>query len=288
MAWTTAVDGFRLAYERTGAGPAVVLLHGWPSDRTEYRDVVPLLPAADVVVPDLRGFGASDRHSADPARYSAGAQARSVIGLIEELGLDRPVLGGHDIGSRVAQAVARHRPDLIRALVLTPPLPGIGERILTPAAQQEFWYVAFHRLGLADELIDGRPDAVRRYLRHFWTHWSGPGFTLAEDHLDHLVALYSEPGAFAASIGWYRYGASGLARVAAEPVPQPAERITVPTTVLWPEHDPLFPTGWSDRLDRFFADVRLRHVDGGHFLPLECPREFAAAVATATTVTGSA
>ena len=58
---TTAVDGFRLAYDRTGAGPAVVLLHGWPSDRTDYRDVVPLLSAtADVVVPDLRGFGDSD------------------------------------------------------------------------------------------------------------------------------------------------------------------------------------------------------------------------------------
>jgi pimeloyl-ACP methyl ester carboxylesterase len=63
---TTAVDGFRLAYERTGDGPAVVLLDGWPSDRTEYRDVVPLMPAADVVVPDLRGFGASDKHPADP------------------------------------------------------------------------------------------------------------------------------------------------------------------------------------------------------------------------------
>jgi pimeloyl-ACP methyl ester carboxylesterase len=283
---TAAVDGFQLAYERTGAGPAVVLLHGWPSDRTEYRDVVPLLPAADVVVPDLRGFGASDKHPADPAvQYGADAQARSVIGLIEELGLDRPVLGGHDVGSRVAQAVARHRPDLVRALVLTPPLPGIGERILTTSAQQEFWYLPFHQLPLADELIDGRPDAVRCYLRHFWTHWSGPGFTLAADHLDHLVSRYAEPGAFTASLRWHRVGSGGLARVVAEEAPWPEERISPPTTVLWPAHDPLFPPGWSDRLGQFFADVRLQHVDGGHFLPLECPREFAAAVRAAATTT---
>jgi len=283
---TTAVDGFRLAYERTGTGPAVVLLHGWPSDRTEYRNVVPLLPTADVVIPDLRGFGASDKHLADPtAQYSADAQARSVIALIEELGLDRPVLGGHDIGSRIAQAVARQRPDLLRALVLTPPLPGIGERILAPAAQQEFWYLPFHQLPVADELIDGRPDAVRHYLRHFWTHWSGPGFTLPDDHLDHLVSVYAEPGAFTASIGWYRVGVGGLARVAAERAPQPAERITVPTTVLWPNHDPLFPPVWSDRLNQFFADVRLQHVDSGHFLPLERPHEFAAAVAATADVT---
>jgi pimeloyl-ACP methyl ester carboxylesterase len=281
---TTAVDGFRLAYDRAGAGPAAVLLHGWPSDRTEYREVVALLPAVDVVAADLRGFGGSDKHLVDPSTgYSAEAQARSVIALIEQLGLDRPVLAGHDIGSRVAQAVARQRPDLVRALVLTPPLPGIGERIQTPQAQQEFWYVPFHRLPLAAEVIDGRPDVVRRYLRHFWTHWSGPRFTLTEEHLDHLVSVYAEPGAFTASIGWYRVGAGGLARVAAERAPRPSERIAAPTTVLWPEHDPLFPVAWSDRLDAFFADVRLQHVDSGHFVPLEHPHDFAAAVTAATT-----
>ena len=279
---TAAVDGFRLEYERTGAGQAVVLLHGWPGDRSDYRGVVALLPTADVVVPDLRGFGGSDKHPADPTmQYSAGAQARSLIGLIEELRLDRPVIGGYDIGSLVAQAVARQRPDLVRALVLAPPLPGIGERILTAAAQQEFWYLPFHRLPLADELIDGRPEAVRRYLRYFLTHWSGPGFVVTDDHLDHLVAVSAAPGAFSASISHHRVGSGALARVVAEPVPQPAERIAVPTTVLWPDHDPLFPTGWSDRLGQFFAHVRLQHVGSGHFPPLECPREFAAAVAAA-------
>jgi pimeloyl-ACP methyl ester carboxylesterase len=279
---TAAVDGFRLAYERTGAGPAVVLLHGWPSDRTEYRDVVALLPTADVVVPDLRGFGGSDKHPVDPSvGYSADAQARSVIALIEELALDRPVLGGHDIGSRIAQTVARKRPDLLRAMVLAPPLPGIGERIRDPVAQREFWYLAFHQLPVADALIDGRPDAVRAYLHHFWTRWAGPSFTVTDEHLDHLVGGYAEPGAFAASIGWYRAGAGRLAGVAPERAPGPAQRIAVPTTVLWPDHDPLFPAAWSDRLDQYFANVRLQHVDSGHFVPLERPQDFAAAVAAA-------
>jgi pimeloyl-ACP methyl ester carboxylesterase len=90
-----AVDGFRLAYERTGPGsgaPAVLLLHGWPGDRTDYREAAPVVSAAaDVIVPDLRGFGESDKHEADPARhYNAAAQARSIIGLIEELALHRP------------------------------------------------------------------------------------------------------------------------------------------------------------------------------------------------------
>jgi pimeloyl-ACP methyl ester carboxylesterase len=73
------VDGFRLAFDRAGRGPAVVLLlHGWPGDRTDYADVLPLAAeAAEVVVPDLRGFGESDKHPAEPAaQYTAAARPR--------------------------------------------------------------------------------------------------------------------------------------------------------------------------------------------------------------------
>jgi pimeloyl-ACP methyl ester carboxylesterase len=277
-----AVDGFRLAYDRTGAGPAVLLLHGWPGDRTDYRLVAPLVSAeADVVVPDLRGFGESGKHQADPAaQYSAAAQARSLAGLIEELGLSQPVIAGYDIGSRIAQAIARDTPEMVRALVIAPPLPGIGDRILSAQAQREFWYQAFHRLELCTELIDGNPDAVRAYLRHFWSHWSGPGYELAGDHLDHLVSGYGAPGAFAASIAWYRAGAGSVAASLAEQVPE--HRIGVPTTVLWPSHDPLFPREWSDRIDEFFAAARLTWLDDtGHFSPLERPDDFASAVLAA-------
>jgi pimeloyl-ACP methyl ester carboxylesterase len=279
-----AVDGFRLAYDRTGSGPQVLLLHGWPGDRTDYREVVPLVSAAaDVIVPDLRGFGESDKHEADPAsQYNAAAQARSVIGLIDELALGRLVIAGYDIGSRIAQAIARDRPDLVRALVIAPPLPGIGDRILAPQAQREFWYQAFHNLELSIQLVDGQPEAVRAYLRHFWSHWSGPGYEPARDHLDHLVEVYGPPGAFAASIAWYRGGAGSVAASLAERAPDPGDRIAVPATVLWPEHDPLFPREWSDRIGEFFAAAELSWLDGaGHFSPLEAPGAFAAAIAAA-------
>ncbi len=268
-----AVDGFELAYDRIGHGPAVVLLHGWPGDRTDYRELVPRLGECEVVVPDLRGFGASDKHLADPAaQYDAKAQARSVAALITELGLERPVVAGYDIGSRIAQALAAARPELVKALVITPPVPGVGTRVFGPGPLREFWYQSFHRLSLAEELIDGEPDAVRAYLRHFWTHWSGPGFELAEADLDHLVSVYGPPGAFAASVGWYRSGAGTADRALSETAPAPGARLATPATVLWPEFDPLFPRDWSDRLDEFFSRVRVRFVDGaGHFAPLEYP-----------------
>jgi pimeloyl-ACP methyl ester carboxylesterase len=281
MPRSSPVDGFALAYDRAGAGPAVVLLHGWPGDRHDFRAVVPLLTrSADVITVDLRGFGESDQHPRPPAdAYSAAAQARSVAALIGELDLPRPVLAGYDIGSRVAQAVAKFFPERARSLVVAPPLPGAGKRVFSLQAHREFWYQAFHQLDLAGQLVDGQPDAVRAYLRHFWSHWSGPAYTPAEADLDRLVALYGAPGAFTASIGWYRAGSGTVATASTEQPPAPADRVPTPVTVLWPDHDPLFPRAWSDRLGEFFADVDLRPIDGpGHFVPLEAPEVFAAAI----------
>ena len=281
MARSAPVDGFALAYDRSGAGDPVVFLHGWPGDRTDYQALVPLLEGdAEVVAPDLRGFGASDRHPAPPAEaYSATAQARSVLALVDELGLADPVLAGYDIGSRITQAAARAAPGRVRALVISPPLPGGGRRVLEPEAQREFWYQPFHNLGLVEELLDGRPEAVRPYLRHFWSHWSGPSFEPDDRRLDHLAEVYSPPGAMTASVAWYRAGSGMVAMSLAERAPAPADRMAVPATILWPEHDPLFPRAWSDRLGEFFGDVRVRHLDGvGHFTPVEAPEAFAAAI----------
>ena len=281
MPRSAPVDGFSLAYERAGSGPPVVLLHGWPGDRTDHAAVVPLLTGeAEVVIPDLRGFGESDKHAEPPSEaYSAEAQARSVVGLIDELGLEAPVIAGYDIGSRIAQAIARDTPEKLRALVVSPPLPGAGQRVLTPDAMREFWYQSFHQLPLIEEILDGDRAAVRAYLAHFWNHWSGPGFAVSAERLDHLADAYGAPGAMAASIAWYRAGSGGVARALAESDPPADERIATPTTVLWQAHDPLFPRAWSDRLDAFFSDVDLRALDGvGHFTPVEAPEAFAAAI----------
>lgn len=282
------VDGFTLAYDRAGSGPPVVLLHGWPGDRRDYVALVPLLsPSADVIVPDLRGFGESDKHAEPPeAAYSAQAQARSVLGLLDELGIETAIFAGYDIGSRIAQSLTRKAPERVRALVVAPPMPGVGDRVLGLGAFREFWYQALHQLDLVEELIDGDPRAVRAYLRHFWAHWSGPSLAPDAAELDHLVEVYGSPGAFAASIAWYRAG-PGLAGWLAETAPDPADRTAVPTTVLWPEQDPLFPFAWADRLDDYFSDLDLhRLADVGHFVPLEAPEAFAAAIHRRLEATG--
>jgi pimeloyl-ACP methyl ester carboxylesterase len=277
------VDGFRLAYDRHGSGPPVVLLHGWPGLRSDQSEVARVLEGeADVIVPDLRGFG----ESYDPANagapleaYTGEGQAASVLGLIDELGLEQPVISGYDIGSRVAQSIARKRPDNVKALVLAPPVSGVGERVLSVDAQREFWYQTFHRLPLSEQLIDGDEQAVRTYLTHFWEHWSAPGWSPPQEMFDSVVAAYARPGAFTASVSWYRAGAGTVVKALAEKTPAPEDRIAVPTTILWPEHDPLFPLEWSDRISEFFAHADLRQLPGvGHFTPLEAPDQIAAAI----------
>jgi pimeloyl-ACP methyl ester carboxylesterase len=76
-----------------------------------------------------------------------------------------------------------------------------------------------------------------------------------------------------------RAGSGAVAQSAAERAPAPADRVQIPTTVLWGEHEPLFPVAWSDRLGEFYADFELQVLAGvGHFAPVEAP----AAVADAT------
>ena len=281
MPYSRKFEEFSLHYERSGSGAPVVLLHGWPGDCTDYDKLAPVLAAeADVVVPDLRGFGRSDKHRVEPERaYSPVAQARAVAALMDELGVSGAVLAGYDVGSVVVQTVAGLRPDLVKALVVSPPLPGGGERVLSLTPVKEFWYTSFHQLDLMERLLDSNRDGIRHYLRHFWNHWSGPDFVVDENRLDHLVEVYSEPGAFVAAAQWYRSSGNPVTAYAAETAPPLERRLATPATILWQEHDAIFPLAWSDRLDAFFTDYTYAELRGvGHYTPLEATEQFAEAI----------
>jgi pimeloyl-ACP methyl ester carboxylesterase len=279
-AYGHGADGVRIHYVRQGSGPPVLLLHGWPGFWYDWRHVIPLLAGeTDVIAPDFRGFGGSDKPDLPPAEgYSPAALARDMWALLDDLGLDRVTIAAHDIGATVAQAMARHTPSRIHALVLLdPPYPGIGARRFEPAVQREFWYQHFHQLPLAEALAGRDRESLTSYLGHFYRHWAGRRELLVPREFEAIVDQYAEPGAFGASIRYYRARAGArAAEAAADPATQ---RIDTPTTVLWGDADPVMRVEWSDRIPEFFPNSTLTVLPGvGHFVPWEAPAEVAAAV----------
>ncbi|QCQ17173.1 alpha/beta fold hydrolase [Microbacterium sp. RG1] len=246
--------------------PAVVLLHGWPGLASDYDEVVSRLPDARCIVPALTGFGTGFD---GPLAAGAASADRHAARLLPTIPVSSPaVVVGYDIGSRIAQAMLRQAPDRFAGAVLTPGYPGIGARAGAPELADRFWYQHFHRSGLASRLIDGSPDAVRTYLEGIVESWAPGAELIHGERFDRVVRAYSRPGAFEASLAWYRdnigYSGTGV--------------IHTPTTMLWPERDPLFPLQWADELTAWFTDITLQSVDTGHFVPLEDPASVADAI----------
>lgn len=113
-----------LAYESWGDGDAVVvLLHGLLLDRTMYRGLARHLADAGhrVVLPDLLGHGQSDK-PAHASEYRMDVYADQVVALLDELGVERAVLGGASLGANVSLLLAAAHPGRVRALVLEMPV----------------------------------------------------------------------------------------------------------------------------------------------------------------------
>ena len=113
---TTRIDDIQLVYDDVGTGPAVVLIHGYPFNRSLWNEQVEALSGNyRVVTPDLRGFGESDA-SEGPATMNRMAQ--DVAKLMDQLGIDRAVIGGLSMGGYVALAFVKQFPLRVEALVL--------------------------------------------------------------------------------------------------------------------------------------------------------------------------
>ena len=282
MHYTSPTDGYRLAYRKNGSGRPVVMVHGSPGDGHEYDKLAALVSTyAMTIVPDLRGFGRSDKHPENGSdAFSRDGQVKAIISLMDELELRNAILVGYDIGGLTVQGVARKRPDLIAAVVLAPPLPGVGKRVLEVTPVNEFWHATFFRTKLIEQVFDASPDAIRALLKIHLDGWSGPGSTVTDELLDHMVEVYSAPGAFTAGVSWFRHVESNpISDYAVETVPDMSHRFDKPASLLWPECDPLFPVAWSDQIGRFMSNFSLKFMPGiGHFSPTEAPEMFAAEI----------
>jgi pimeloyl-ACP methyl ester carboxylesterase len=128
------------------AGPAVLLLHGWPYDIYSYVDVAPVLAAAGyrVLVPYLRGYGTTRFLSnATPRNGQQAVLAVDILALMEALHIDKAILAGYDWGARTANIIAALWPERCKAMVsVSGYLIGSRDsntRPLPPKAELEWW-----------------------------------------------------------------------------------------------------------------------------------------------------
>ena len=121
------VDGVGYNVERAGAGPALVLLHGFTGSAASWAPFVPAFARElDTVAIDLPGHGATDAPG-DPARYSLERTVEDLVAILDRLGIERAAWLGYSMGGRGALGSAVMAPSRVAALVLEGASPGIAD-----------------------------------------------------------------------------------------------------------------------------------------------------------------
>jgi haloacetate dehalogenase len=253
--------------------PPLLLLHGFPQTHAIWHRVAARLRRRfTLVMPDLRGYGDSDkpRGPADHSAYSKRTMAQDVVALMHALGYERFFVCGHDRGGRVAHRLALDHPRAARALVLLDISPTLSmyERTSMEFAQRYYhWFFLTQPEPLPETLIGAAPTF---YLRAKLGGWGSHGTELfAPEALAEYERCF-DAAAIHAMCEDYRAAATlDLTHDRAD-----ADRkIECPVHALWGER------GVVHRLFNPVADwqakaalpVMGRALPAGHYLPEEVP-----------------
>lgn len=164
------VDGTSI-FVRTGGradGPPLLLLHGYPQTHALWRrSALRLAGRYRLVLPDLRGYGASAKPPGAPdhANYSKRAMAADMLGVMRALGHDRFLVAGHDRGGRVAHRLALDHPQAVEKLCVLDIVPTLTmyERADEAFGRAYFhWFFLIQPAPLPERLIAGDPSLVLR------------------------------------------------------------------------------------------------------------------------------
>lgn len=251
--------GLHVEVDGSDDGPPVLLLHGWPDTSAVWRhQVAPLVDAGfRVIRPDLRGFGASDRPDGVDS-YSLLFLVADALAVLDELGIERAHVVGHDWGSALAWSLAAFAPDRVDHLV--------GMSVGHPAAfaamgmdqREKSWYMLLFQFeGVAEQwLSDDGFANFREWSRH--------------PEADEVASRMAEPGALTASLNLYRANVPPSALVG-PPLEFPP--IAAPTMGIWSDREFALTEGqMTGSAAHLTGTWRYERVAGhDHWLTLEAP-----------------
>jgi pimeloyl-ACP methyl ester carboxylesterase len=265
------VDARGLLMHAALAGPEggdpVVLVHGWPQHWWIWRDVIPRLADAGYrcICLDLRGHGWTD---APPDGYEKEQFASDILAALDELGIERFKMVGHDWGAFAGFLMALRAPERMEKL--------LALSIIHPWIRRDGSPVAFVKqlLGASYQFVIGSPVVGRQVVQRTpfmkLVLSRGAAHPIPKRAVDSYVERWHDPKRAAATSSIYRtlllreIGAILGGRYR-------DQRLTVPTLLVYGSRDPVIHgerlRGWEDHAD----DMRIEEIDGGHFLPDEQP-----------------
>lgn len=250
------IAGRRIFVQEHGRGPAVLLLHGIPTNGELWRGVVPRLEQrARLIVPDLLGYGRSDPPGDRPADIAS--QAEYMAELLDLLNVESATVVGHDIGGGVAQQLA------VR-------YAGRVDRLgLVNSVCYDSWPIPeMKAIQMGSKLVEHLPpglttDGLKLGLQRGFVHKER-----AEPFLDTFLAPFSTEQGLKVFV---QLACSLDSRHTEELVPE-LPKLSIPVAVVWGEQDPFQKVKWAERLaaDIPTADLTLIE-DASHFSPADAP-----------------
>jgi pimeloyl-ACP methyl ester carboxylesterase len=246
------VDGLRIAYERAGAGPPLLLLHGYVGDGPTLwrRQLDELCDEFTVVAWDAPGAGGS---SDPPESFGMAGYADCLAGFVEGLGLRRPHVAGLSFGGALALALYGRHPAIPATLILASAYAGWGGSLPAEVGQQRLQQA----LVLADLSAE---EFVAALLPTMFSDTTPP------ETVD----------AFGASmLAFHPVGFRAMARASAEDLRDVAPRIKVPTLLVYGDKDVRAPLTVAEDLHAAIAGSTLVVLpDAGHICNIEAPEAF--------------
>lgn len=247
------VRGIEMAYDDLGSGPAIVLLHGYPFNRSMWREQVDALKESfRVITPDLRGHGET---TATPDPSTMDEMAQDVAALLDDLEIKRVYLGGLSMGGYVALAFYRRFQFRVRALILADTRPQAD----TPDARH-------NREAQAEKVLEeGMRSIADDFLRKVLTPETLSQRPEIVERVRKMIVATKPRGAAAALRGM------AIRRDQTDFLPE----IIAPTLIIVGSDDQLTPTADAELMHREIRGSRLEVIQGAaHLSNLEQPSEF--------------
>ena len=251
---------------RSGSGPPLLLIHGYPQTHVEWHKIAERLARQfTVVMTDLRGYGDSSKPAdgENHAGYSKRAMALDHVEVMKALGFNRFAVVGHDRGARVTWRMAVEHPDAVSKAVVIDIVPEPYSMVNFEFASGYYhWFFLIQPAPFPETLIG---NSAEYYLRSRFL--GGPFFT-PEAFAEYLRA-FKDPATIHATCEDYRAGATIDIAHANE---TRAKRVACPLLVLWGERGLVGRIYDVMKIWREYAtNVSGKALPGGHFLPEELP-----------------